>query len=190
MDAKAVGRYLRVTPRKARFVLDNVRGKSVSEALAMLKFVPNEAARYITKVVESAAANAENNYAMDRDALRITGATVDQGPTLKRIHPRAMGRAYHILKRSSHITVVVTEDESLKKAAAKPKADKRGLGRRKASAAEPKAAAPRRTAKKKVEETEAAEPVSTLTPPAHGAVTLGPVGASDDKQGRKKRKEG
>ena len=191
MDARVVGRYLRVTPRKARFVLDNVRGKSVSAALAMLRFVPNEAARYIRKIVESAAANAENNYAMDRDALRITSATVDQGPTLKRIHPRAMGRAFRILKRSSHITVVVSEDESLKKAAAKPKPAKRGLGRRKAAAAaEPKAAAPRKTTKKKVEEPKAAEPVSTLTPPPHGAVTLGPVGASDDKQGQKKRKEG
>lgn len=156
MDAKAVGRYLRVTPRKARFVLDNVRGKSVSEALAMLKFVPNEAARYIRKVVESAAANAENNYAMDRDALRITGAMVDQGPTLKRIKPRAMGRAYRILKRSSHITVVVTEDESLKKVAAKPKA-RRGVRRKETVAAEPKAAAPKRTPRKKVEKPEVAE---------------------------------
>ena len=157
MDAKAVGRYLRVTPRKARFVLDNVRGKSVSEALAMLKFVPNEAARYITKVVESAAANAENNYSMDRDALRITGATVDQGPTMKRIHPRAMGRAYRILKRSSHITVIVTEDERLKRVAAKPKAGKRDRGRKETAAA-PKAAAPRKTAKTKVEKPKAAEP--------------------------------
>jgi len=156
MDAKAVGRYLRVTPRKARFVLDNVRGKSVSEALAMLKFIPNDAARYIRKVVESAAANAENNYAMDRDALRITGAMVDQGPTLKRIHPRAMGRAFRILKRSSHITVVVTEDESLKKVAAKPKA-RRGIRRKETPAAEPKAAAPRKTARKKVEQPEVAE---------------------------------
>lgn len=156
MDAKAVGRYLRVTPRKARFVLDVVRGKSVREALAMLKFVPNEAARYIRKVVESAAANAENNYAMDRDALRITGAMVDQGPTLKRIKPRAMGRAYRILKRSSHITVVVTEDESLKKVAAKPKA-RRGVRRKETSAAEPKAAAPKRAPRKKVEKPEVAE---------------------------------
>ena len=122
----------------------------------MLKFVPNEAARYIRKVVESAAANAENNYAMDRDALRITGAMVDQGPTLKRIKPRAMGRAYRILKRSSHITVVVTEDESLKKVAAKPKA-RRGVRRKETSAAEPKAAAPKRAPRKKVEKPEVAE---------------------------------
>jgi len=166
MDARAVGRYLRVTPRKARFVLDNVRGKSVNDALATLKFIPNEAARYITKVVESAAANAENNYSMDRDVLRITGATVDQGPTLKRIQPRAMGRAYRILKRSSHITVVVSEDESLKKAAApKPKAGRRpaarketaAAARKETAAAAPKAAAPRRAAKKKVEKPEAAK---------------------------------
>ena len=157
MDARAVGKYLRVTPRKARFVLDNMRGKSVIEALATLKFIPNEAARYITKVVESAAANAENNYSMDRDTLRITGAMVDQGPTLKRIHPRAMGRAYRILKRSSHITIVVSEDESLKKVAPKAKAGRRR--RKETAAAEPKAAAPKRIAKKKVE-----QPVATEQP--------------------------
>jgi large subunit ribosomal protein L22 len=121
MEARAVGRYLRVPPRKARYVLDTVRGKSVKEALAILKFVPNRAARFIEKIIQSAVANAEHNYAMDRDALRISRAYVDGGPSLKRIQPRAMGRAYRILKRTSHVTVVLTEDESLKKTPTKPK---------------------------------------------------------------------
>jgi large subunit ribosomal protein L22 len=125
MEAKAVARYIRVTPRKARFVLDTVRGKSVKEALATLKFVPNEAARYIERVIESAAANAENNFSMDRDILRIDRAFVDVGPMLKRIHPRAMGRAFRILKRTAHITVVVGEDDSLRKAPVKAKGRRR-----------------------------------------------------------------
>lgn len=116
MEAKAVGRYLRVTSRKARFVLDEIRGKGATEALNMLKFIPNEAATYIRLVIQSAVANAEHNFAMDPEALRISTAFVDVGPTLKRIHPRAMGRAFRILKRSSHITIVVTEDEALKAA--------------------------------------------------------------------------
>lgn len=159
MEAKAVGRYLRVTPRKARLVLDTVRGKSANEALAMLKFVPNEAARYISKIIESAVANAENNYALDRDTLRISTAFADTGPTMKRIHPRAMGRAFRILKRTSHITVVVSEDESLKKAAPKPK------GRRAAQRGkETAAAAPSRA--KKTAAPKAARPKAKAEKPA------------------------
>lgn len=148
MEAKAIGRYLRVTPRKARFVLDQVRGKNADEALAILKFVPNEAARYITLVLESAVANAEHladahpELSLERQALRIERAFVDQGPTLKRIHPRAMGRAFRILKRTCHITVVVKEDEKLKAALMQPKsrgAAKAGRGR---GAAKPTAAKP------------------------------------------------
>lgn len=131
MEVKAVGRYLRVAPRKARYVLEAVRGKPANEALSTLKFVPNQAARYVEKVIKSAMANAENNYAIDRETLRILRAYADQGPTMKRIHPRAMGRAYRILHRMSHITVVLTEDESLKKAVVKPKGRRGG---RKASA--------------------------------------------------------
>lgn len=118
MEAKAVGRYLRVTPRKARFVLDEIRGKSANDALSMLKFIPNEAATYIRLIVKSAVANAEHNYGMDPEVLKISTAFVDQGPTIKRIHPRAMGRAYRILKRTSHITIAVSEDEKLKAALA------------------------------------------------------------------------
>lgn len=161
MEAKAVGRYLRVTPRKARLVLDEVRGKSTSEALAMLKFTPNEAARYIEKVLNSAIANAENNYAMDREALRVVRAYADTGPSLKRIQPRSMGRAYRILKRTSHITVIVAEDETLKQAiAAKPKAGGRKTTRRKETAAPTAAKAPRRTAKAEAKVEQPAEQTS------------------------------
>lgn len=158
MEAKAVGRYLRVTPRKARLVLDAVRGRSATEALAILKFVPNEAARYIEKVLGSAVANAENNYAMDREALRIVGAYADTGPTMKRVQPRSMGRAFRILKRSSHITVVVAEDEKLKQAiAAKPKAGgRRAVRRGKETAAAP---APAKTTRRSAKsETKAVKP--------------------------------
>ena len=185
MEAKAVGRYLRVTPRKARYVLDTVRGKTATEALALLEFLPHEAAGYIRHLVESAIANAEHNYAMDREALRICRAYVDQGPSLKRIRPRAMGRAFRILKRTSHITVVVTEDEALKKAAAKPKG-RRPSQRKKEAAeavpAEPKAPTKRRAAKPKAKAAEPeAEAVSTGTSSEEGGATPSPT--EEQKEG-------
>ena len=183
MEARAIGRYLRVTPRKARLVLDAVRGKSTADALAILKFAPNEAARYIQRLLESAIANAENNYSMDREALRITRAYADTGPTLKRIQPRAMGRAFRILKRMSHITIILEEDEKLRAAAAakpKPKA-KRPTRRAKESPApapEPKA---KKKAAKPVEkpvEEPAVEAIAEVAPveqaaeaPVEGAVS-------------------
>jgi large subunit ribosomal protein L22 len=109
METRAVAKYIRIAPRKVRRVVDLVRGKYVDEALAILKFLPNRAAKQVSKVVASAAANAENNFSMDREGLKVSAAMVDQGPTMKRIRPRAMGRAYRILKRTSHITVVVSE---------------------------------------------------------------------------------
>lgn len=156
MEAKSIGRYLRVTPRKARYVLDTVRGKSASEALALLKFIPNEAARFIEKVLESAIANAEHNFAMDREVLKVSTAFVDQGPTMKRIQPRAMGRAFRILKRTSHITVAVSEDQSLRKVVAKPKgrrgATSRGKAVVEAAPAAKRQAKPKATAAKPVAE--------------------------------------
>ncbi len=171
MEAKAVGRYLRVTPRKARLVLDAVRGRSASEALALLKFTPNEAARYIEKVLHSAIANAENNYAMDREALRVVRAYADTGPSLKRIQPRAMGRAYRILKRTSHITVIVAEDETLKQAiAARPKAGGRRATRRGEKAAAPaEAKTTRRTAKAEAKVEQPAEQTSAAETPGEAS---------------------
>ncbi len=109
MEAKAIARYIRIAPRKVRIVVDNIRGKNVAEALAILRFTPKVASNVIAKVVKSAAANAENNFDMDPSSLYVAEAYVDQGPTLKRAQPRQRGRAFPILKRSSHITIVVKE---------------------------------------------------------------------------------
>jgi large subunit ribosomal protein L22 len=107
--ARASARYVRVTPQKARRVVDLIRGMPTGEAQALLKFAPQSASEPVGKVLDSAVANAENNHDLDPNALVITEAYVDEGPTLKRFRPRAQGRAYRIRKRTSHITVVVAE---------------------------------------------------------------------------------
>jgi large subunit ribosomal protein L22 len=109
--ARAQARYARIGPRKARRIIDLVRGMKASEALDMLRFTPQAASEDIYKVVASAVANAEHNEHLDRDALWISEAYVDEGPTLKRFRPRAQGRAYRVRKRTSHITVVVEARE-------------------------------------------------------------------------------
>jgi large subunit ribosomal protein L22 len=109
MEAKAVARYVRITPRKARLVIDLIRGKSVEEAFAILRYTPRAASPIIEKVLASAVANAEHNHNMDTSRLVVKKAYVDEGPTMKRYMPRAMGRASRINKRTSHITVVVSE---------------------------------------------------------------------------------
>ena len=109
MESKAVAKYVRIAPRKVRVVMDLIRGKNVAEAFAILKFTPKVGADAIEKVLKSAVANAENNFDMDVERLYVSSAFVDQGPTLKRIHPRSRGQAFKILKRTSHITVVVEE---------------------------------------------------------------------------------
>ena len=110
MDVKATAKTVRYTPRKVRLVLDLVRGKSVDEALAILQFTPNHAARAIYKVVKSAAANATHNNQLDYDKLYVKACYADEGITLKRYMPRAKGSASQILKRTSHITVVVSDE--------------------------------------------------------------------------------
>jgi large subunit ribosomal protein L22 len=105
--AVARARYIRVTPMKARRVVELIRGRSAREALAMLAFAPQAASESVSKVLASAMANAENNLALDPDTLVVSRAFVDEGPTLKRFRPRAQGRAYRIRKRTSHITVEV-----------------------------------------------------------------------------------
>ncbi|WP_298088221.1 50S ribosomal protein L22 [uncultured Corynebacterium sp.] len=106
-SARATARFVRVTPMKARRVLDTVRGKSVAEALALLEYAPQSASEPVFKLVASAAANAENNFGLDPRTLVISQAWADEGPTMKRFRPRAQGRAFHVRKRTSHITVVV-----------------------------------------------------------------------------------
>eukprot|EP01064_Diplonema_japonicum_P010916 TRINITY_DN18153_c0_g2_i1.p2 TRINITY_DN18153_c0_g2~~TRINITY_DN18153_c0_g2_i1.p2 ORF type:complete len:114 (+),score=0.74 TRINITY_DN18153_c0_g2_i1:193-534(+) len=109
MQAKAVARTVRIAPRKARLVMDLIRGKQVGEAVSILNLTPRAASPIIEKVLKSAIANAEHNYEMDANNLVISQAFVDEGPTLKRFRPRAMGRPSQINKRTSHITIVVSE---------------------------------------------------------------------------------
>ncbi|QQE78527.1 50S ribosomal protein L22 [Alicyclobacillus sp. SO9] len=108
-QTRARARYIRIAPRKARLVVDLIRGKEVGQAFAILKLTPRGASPVVEKVLHSAVSNAENNHNMDVDNLYVKEAYVDPGPTLKRFHPRAQGRAYSIMKRTSHITVVVAE---------------------------------------------------------------------------------
>jgi len=109
MEVRAVSKYMRISPQKARVVTDVVRGKDVEDAIALLRFTPKKAARMINKVLHSAVANAEQTKAMDLDSLYIKIIYVDPGPTLKRWRARAMGRASRILKRTSHITIILDE---------------------------------------------------------------------------------
>ena len=112
MEVRAVAKRLNIAPQKVRLVADQVRGKPVSDALDILNFSVRKGAVLVRKVLESAIANAENNEGADVDELRVSEIYVDAGLTMKRIRPRAKGRADRILKRTSHITVKVTDDES------------------------------------------------------------------------------
>ncbi|MDI6601277.1 MAG: 50S ribosomal protein L22 [Thermoanaerobacteraceae bacterium] len=109
MEAKATLKYARISPRKVMIVLDLIRGKQIDEATAILKYTPKRASYIVGKLLNSAIANAENNFNMNRDKLFISKAYADQGPTLKRYLPRAHGRADVIRKRTSHITLVLEE---------------------------------------------------------------------------------
>ena len=108
-EAQAVAKYIRMTPTKVRRVMALVRGKDVPKAMDILRFTPNRASDAIFKVVKSAAANHTDRFGTSPDELMIVRCYADPGPMLKRIHPRAMGRAFRIVKRTSHITVVVGE---------------------------------------------------------------------------------
>ena len=108
---RASSRYVRVAPRKARLVADQVRGLHIDQARALLQFSPRGAAHDIGKLIESAASNAENNHDLVADEMRVAEITVDEGPTLKRFRPRALGRATPIHKRTSHIAVALSPEE-------------------------------------------------------------------------------
>ncbi|NLP18413.1 MAG: 50S ribosomal protein L22 [Firmicutes bacterium] len=111
MEAKAVARHIRIAPRKVRIVADLIRGKDVNEALAILRFTPKRGARLLEKALRSAVANAQDKYDSDPGSLYVKRVYVDEGPTLKRFRPRRMGQAFPVLKRTSHISVVVEEAE-------------------------------------------------------------------------------
>lgn len=109
MEAKAHLKYARISPRKVKIVLDLIRGKDVAQAMAILKNTPKSASEYLTKLLRSAVANAENNFNMDASKLYVSECFVCPGSILKRIMPRAQGRAFRILKRTSHVTITVKE---------------------------------------------------------------------------------
>jgi large subunit ribosomal protein L22 len=133
MEAKAQARFVRVTPMKARRVVDLIRGKQAGEAVSVLKFAPQAAAEPVRKVVESAIANARvkadrANQRFDESTLVVAEAFVDEGPSLKRFRPRAQGRAARIIKRTSHITVIVAPraEDAAPAAPARKKTEKEG----------------------------------------------------------------
>ena len=111
MEARAVAKYVRVSPQKCRLVADQVRRLSVGKALELLQFSPRKAAAPFRKTLESAIGNAEHNQGLDIDELRVDTITVDEGPVMKRWRPRAKGRATPIIKKTSHITVSVSDEQ-------------------------------------------------------------------------------
>ncbi|MFS8477924.1 MAG: 50S ribosomal protein L22 [Micromonosporaceae bacterium] len=140
--ARAVARYVRVSPMKARRVVNLVRGLPAKEALTVLQFAPQAASEPVYKVLQSAIANAENNERLDPDALLISEAYVDEGPTLKRFRPRAQGRAYRIRKRTCHITIAVEAVQPARRRAAQRRSSAQGTTPAKKSAVAPAKAAP------------------------------------------------
>jgi large subunit ribosomal protein L22 len=146
-QAVAHAKYLRITPRKMRLVVDAIRGKNIKEAEDLLRFIPRGAAVPIAKVLKSAKANATNNYDMLEDQLFVASAYVNEGPTLKRILPRARGRGDYMMKRTSHLTIILEE---------KPAPRRRPVAAKKADAAveaKPKRAPKAPVAAKAVKET-------------------------------------
>jgi len=121
MQATAILKYVRVSAQKGRLVADQVRGLPVARALELLQFSPKKAAGHLRKVLESAIANAEHNEGADVDELKVATIQVDGGPTLRRFHARAKGRGARILKRTSHITVTVSDEKKRSKAVKKEK---------------------------------------------------------------------
>jgi large subunit ribosomal protein L22 len=112
MEVRAVSKYVRISPRKVHKVIGAVKGKPVENGIQILKFMPQKAASILEKIVRSAVANADHNANIDIDSLVIRNITADQGPSLKRWKARARGRGTRILKRTSHITVILTEETS------------------------------------------------------------------------------
>jgi len=152
--ARAIARYVRISPMKARRVINLVRGLPAKEALTVLQFAPQSASEPVYKVLASAIANAENNERLDPDSLLVSEAYVDEGPTLKRFRPRAQGRAFRIRKRTCHITIAVESIPAQQSRAAR-KATGAGLGTKAAPAKAGAKATPAKASKKAAPATEA-----------------------------------
>jgi large subunit ribosomal protein L22 len=178
--ARAVARYVRISPMKARRVVNLVRGLPAKEALTVLQFAQQRASDQVYKVLASAVANAENNERLDADSLLVSAAYVDEGPTLKRFRPRAQGRAYRIRKRTCHITI---ELESVVPAArARKAAPAKGAPAKAAPARATKTANATKTAKA----TQAAKAEPAVAEPAEVAVTTPHENAATTKKAAKK----
>jgi large subunit ribosomal protein L22 len=179
--ARAVARHVRISPMKARRVVDLVRGLPAKEALTVLKFAPQAASEQVYKVLASAVANAENNERLDPDSLLVRAAYVDEGPTLKRFRPRAQGRAYRIRKRTCHITIEV--ESVMPSAPGRRPAPAKGTAAKAAPAKASKATA----AEAEDVEVTTAEAETTETAPAKKApAKKAPAAASPAKQASKK----
>lgn len=173
-SAVAKARFVRMSPTKARRVIDLVRGKSVSDALDILRWAPQEASEPVAKVIASAAANAQNNEGLDPSTLVVATIYADGGPTAKRIRPRAQGRAFRIRKRTSHITVIVES---------RPSKEERGGGRSVSAARARRAQGSKAAAAKKAPATKAA--VET-TAPEKAAAKKAPAKKAPEKAAAKK----
>jgi large subunit ribosomal protein L22 len=148
-SATAVARFVRVSPTKARRVIDLVRGRSVSDALDILRWAPQAASEPVAKVIASAAANAQNNSGLDPATLVVATVYADEGPTAKRIRPRAQGRAFRIRRRTSHITVIVESRPSKDQRSAKSSRARRAEGSKAAATAPAKKAPAKKAPAKK-----------------------------------------
>ncbi len=166
-SATAKARFVRVSPRKARRVIDLVRGRSVSDALDILRWAPQAASEPVAKVIASAAANAQNNNGLDPATLVVATVYADEGPTAKRIRPRAQGRAFRIRKRTSHITVVVESRPSKDQRSSKSSRARRAEGSKAAATAPAKKSsagkAPAKKAATKAPATKAATKAESKT---------------------------
>jgi large subunit ribosomal protein L22 len=172
-SAVAKARFVRISPTKARRVIDLVRGKSVEQALDILRWAPQAASEPVAKVIASAAANAQNNEGLDPSTLVVATVYADEGPTAKRIRPRAQGRAFRIRKRTSHITVIVES---------RPSRDERGGGRSASAARARRAQGSKAAAAKKAPASKAAAEATAKKAPAKKAAKK-TAEASDAKEG-------
>ena len=173
-SATAIARFVRVSPRKARRVIDLVRGRSVEDALDILRWAPQAASEPVAKVIASAAANAQNNNGLDPATLVVATVYADEGPTAKRIRPRAQGRAFRIRRRTSHITVVVES---------RPAKDQRSAKSTRARRAEASKAAAKAPAKKAPAKKAPANKAPAKKAAAKSAATKAPAKKAADKSG-------
>ena len=174
-SATAKARFVRVSPRKARRVIDLVRGRSVADALDILRWAPQAASEPVAKVIASAAANAQNNNGLDPATLVVATVYADEGPTAKRIRPRAQGRAFRIRRRTSHITVVVES---------RPPKDQRSAKSARTRRAEASKAAAKAPAKKKPANKAPAKKAPAKKAPAKSEATKAPAKTSETSEAK------